>query len=527
MKQYDVIIIGGGLGGLTAGAKLAKDGKKVLLVEQHHQLGGCATTFRRKEYTWDVGLHAMDGLDDDDRKKRIFEELGVSDKVQFITVPDFYRIKNKRLDIVVPSSAREAAKLLIEKFPDEQRGIKKFFKKIKSIQLESNRIPMERWKFLLTLPFFPFLFPTIFFYTFKTVGSFLDQEISSNDLKIILCSNIFFYHDDPYSMSMIYFGIAQSSYFNGGSHYIRGGSQKLSDYLGWIIKKNGGDIKLNNYVLEIITEKNKAVGIKYISKLDKGKTQHTAYSKRIIANNAIPNIPSMLKKGDRKRVLLSKKNKNMIKPCSLISIYIGFKKEPKKLMNKNYCTFFLGDNIRKINHIQNNSRDDFSERSFFFTDYSQIDSGLTPKGKSVGTISTVDYFADWENLTEDEYRKKKDKVAHTLFKRLEEVIPGITDEIECYEVGTPKTIQKYTCNPEGIAYGFAQIPRQSGIFRLSNKSPVKNLYFASAWTNPGGGFTGTIFSGWFCAHEVISSLKPLFCSRCNYLKNDKTKRTDV
>ncbi|MCI5131406.1 MAG: FAD-dependent oxidoreductase, partial [Candidatus Electrothrix sp. EH2] len=161
MKQYDVIIIGGGLGGLTAGAKLAKDGKKVLLVEQHHKLGGCATTFRRKEYTWDVSLHVMDGLDDDDRKKRIFEELGVSDKVQFITVPNFYRIKNKRLDIILPSSARKASKLLIKEFPDEQRGIEKFFKKIKSIQLESNRIPIERWKFLLTLPFFPFLCPTI------------------------------------------------------------------------------------------------------------------------------------------------------------------------------------------------------------------------------------------------------------------------------------------------------------------------------------------------------------------------------
>ncbi|MCI5130009.1 MAG: NAD(P)/FAD-dependent oxidoreductase, partial [Candidatus Electrothrix sp. EH2] len=361
-------------------------------------------------------------------------------------------------------------------------------------------------------------------YTFKTVGSFLDQEISNNDLKIILCSNIFFYHDDPYSMSMIYFGIPQSSYFNGGSHYIHGGSQKLSDSLGWIIKKNGGDIKLNNFVTEIIIEKNKAVGIKYINKLDKGETQHTAYSKRIIANNAIPNIPSMLKKGDRKRVLLKKKNKNMIKPCSLISIYIGLKKEPKELMNKNYSTFLLGDNISKISHIRKNSRDDFSERSFFFIDYSQIDSGLTPKGRSVGTISTVDYFADWERLTEDEYRKKKDEVAHTLFKRLEQLIPGITDEIECYEVGTPKTIQKYTCNPEGIVYGFAQIPRQAGIFRLPNKSPVKNLYFASAWTNPGGGFTGAIFSGWFCAHEVTNSLKPLFFSGSNYLKNLKKRK---
>ena len=84
MKQYDVIIIGGGLGGLTAGAKLAKDGKKVLLIEQHNIPGGCATTFRRKDYIMEAGLHAVDGLDEQDPKRKIFEDLGVFDQVQFI-----------------------------------------------------------------------------------------------------------------------------------------------------------------------------------------------------------------------------------------------------------------------------------------------------------------------------------------------------------------------------------------------------------------------------------------------------------
>jgi all-trans-retinol 13,14-reductase len=63
MKNYDVIIIGGGLGGLTAGAKLAKEGKKVLLIEQHYIPGGCATTFKRKDYIMEVGLHELDGFD--------------------------------------------------------------------------------------------------------------------------------------------------------------------------------------------------------------------------------------------------------------------------------------------------------------------------------------------------------------------------------------------------------------------------------------------------------------------------------
>jgi phytoene dehydrogenase-like protein len=499
MKQYDVIIIGSGLGGLTAGAKIAKDGKKVLLIEQHCLPGGCATTFKRQGYTWDVGLHAMDGLDDEDPKRKIFNELGVFDKVKFITTPEFYRLKNQRLDITIPHSSQNVAKLLIERFPEERQGIEKFFKTIHTIRKESNKIPTSRWKLILLLPFFPFIFPKIFFNTFTTLGAFLDQEISNDDLKIILTGNILFYHDDPYTMSLIFFGIAQSGYFNGGSHYIQGSSQNLSNHLANTIKKNNGKILLNNLVTDIITKGNRAIGIKYIGSHDKKKILFSAYADKIIANTAVPNITSML--SGNNKLLFEKKNSKKTRSCSLISVYIGFKKEIKEL-NKHYCTFFLGENIHKLRDIKKNCKEDFSERSFFFTDYSQIDSNITPDGKTVVTIGTADYLDDWEGLTEKEYKMKKENVAQALFKRIEDFFPGITEEIEYYEVGTPKTIQRYTLNPDGAVYGFAQTPLQAGIFRLFNRSPIKNLYFASAWAYPGGGFTGAILSGWFCAKNI-------------------------
>ncbi|MEN8247557.1 MAG: FAD-dependent oxidoreductase, partial [Bacteroidota bacterium] len=86
--KYDVIVIGGGLGGLTAGAKLAREGKQVLLIEQHSKPGGCATTFRRKDFTMEVGLHEMDGLHPRDMKNKVFADLGISDKVEFLPVPE-------------------------------------------------------------------------------------------------------------------------------------------------------------------------------------------------------------------------------------------------------------------------------------------------------------------------------------------------------------------------------------------------------------------------------------------------------
>jgi len=106
--------------------------------------------------------------------------------------------------------------------------------KYNDIIREINKLPSSRWKTLLLMPLFPLLYPALTFNTFKTLGSFLDEIIEDEELKLILQANLQYYHDDPYTMSLIYFSAAQGSYYKGG-YFIKGGSQKLSDYLATII----------------------------------------------------------------------------------------------------------------------------------------------------------------------------------------------------------------------------------------------------------------------------------------------------
>jgi len=115
----------------------------------------------------------------------------------------------------------------------------------------------------------------------------------------------------------------------------------------------------------------------------------------------------------------------------------------------------------------------------------------------------MDYISDWDTLTKEQYKEKKKLAAQTLIDRLNKHIPGIKDEIEYYEVATPTTIRRYTLNPQGTAYGYAQIPSQAGRKRMKIQSPVPNLFFASAWTEPGHGFTGAILSGNWCAEDIL------------------------
>lgn len=122
----------------------------------------------------------------------------------------------------------------------------------------------------------------------------------------------------------------------------------------------------------------------------------------------------------------------------------------------------------------------------------------------MGAICAIDNLCDRDGLSEEEYRQKKEMVAQMLISMLEKLIPGIRGDIERYELGTAGTIKRYSLNPEGSVYGYARHSTQSGFFRrVPHCSPVRNLYFSSAWSNPGGGFSGVILCGWFCAHEIL------------------------
>ncbi len=524
MKNFDVIVIGGGLGGLTAGAKLAREGKKVLLIEQHTVPGGCATTFKRKGFLVEAGLHEMDGLDPQDPKMEIFRELGVFDHVQFIEVPELYRFTHGRTDIVIPAKSEEAIKVLVRQFPDEEKGIRKYFRTIMAIRSEANRLPVEKWKLRLQMPLFPLLYPHLsvatnktsallfplfpllhpdmLFGEYSTIGGFVERIIRDEELKMILLANFGYYHDDPYSLSLIYYSMAQASYYSGGGHFIKGGSQELSNYLAGYIKSHGGTIMLGTLVTKILTAEGKAMGVLCRKTRGHQGDEQKLFADTIVANAAIPNVEAMLP--EKERALLQKKTAGFKPSCCVLNLYLGFKREVSALGNRAYVTFVYNEQERTLKDIVATLHGDFTQRGFTFVDYSQIDSGLSPKGKSFGSLCTIDYLSDWEGLDEEAYRAKKELVAQTFIKKLEKLIPGISEEIEYYELGTAKTVQRYTLNPGGSIYGYAQLPEQSGILhRPSNSSPVKNLYFASAWANPGGGFTGAILSGWFCAREIL------------------------
>ncbi|MBE0654717.1 MAG: NAD(P)/FAD-dependent oxidoreductase [Bacteroidales bacterium] len=477
--QYDVLIVGAGLGGLTAGAKLAREGKRVLVLEQHDRPGGCATTFIRKDFIMEVGLHEMDGLHRADPKTRIFNELGITERVEFLEVPEFYRFVNDRLDIVVPHDPEAAKSILKKHFPGEEEGIEKYFHTVLNARKVLKEMPQAED---------------------KSLGGFLDEIIGDEDLKLVLLGNLGYFHDDPYSLSWIYYINAQGAYYGGGrANFIKGGSQELSNALMNIIEENGGEVKLNSLVTAIDYEGKIPSGVTYRDSLRKDPCKCREKAREIIINSSVPGLAAELLPETERSALLEEIENN--RPgASLLTVYYGFEKSLKEVGSRNYSTFVFDGSVKSQKDILANNHSDFSTRSFTFVDYSQVDSALAPEGKSVGAVCCVDYPEDWEQLSREEYRMKKALVADIFTSRLDKLIPGFRDAVEHVEVGTSLSVRRYTLNPGGAVYGFAQNPGKSISYLSALPS---NMHIASAWGKFGGGFSGAILCGYMTALDVL------------------------
>ena len=508
MKTYNSIIIGSGLGGLTAGALLALWGKKVLVLEQHYIAGGCATAFKRKDFLMEVGLHEIDGLHDQDFKRPIMELLGLFKGVEFLKIPELYHIRKGDFSYVL-SEGKQAKEQLKRDFPKEEKNINDFFITIEKLYKEMHQMPRSKWLRRLIHPLMPLLYPAIASTSRITAGEWLDKHFKDERLKTILTANMCYYADDPFNLSLMYFLVAQGSYLNGGGHFVKGGSQNLSNYLVHFIEQHGGQVLTGKYAKEILIENNRAIGVAYQDTFNRTIPIVKVYADTVIANAAQPNVVQMLPESQCR--VLQKRIGKLRPACSLLSVYLGFNIDLRELGVTHYSNVILNKALKSLKDMKDDAHSPWIERSFTFVNYGVIDSQLCPKGKSLGVICTTDYLADWEGLDDKDYQIQKEVVARTLLKRLEKEYPTILNYLEYYEVATPKTIHRYTLNPAGTAYGYVQSIGQTGLLREKvTASPIRNLYFSSAWAPSGGGYSGAIYSGFFTAKAMNKAVK--WCS---------------
>ena len=503
-SNYDAIIIGSGLGGLSCAAYLAKNGKKVLVLEKHNIPGGYATSFRRGAYTFDAGLHMIDGVGKGQNMAKFFELCGVADSIDFLKIKYLMRTVFPEHDIRFPSGNLEGVLSVLEEiFPDEKEGIRSLFKEMVKVYDDIMRFFASTAPMWQQLPVFPFRYKSLFPVMKKTIKQLLDKHLTDGNLKALLFANYGFFGLPPSKLSV--FGLCGNvDFWMKGAYYPKGGNQVVPNAFVNLIRQNNGHILFGSEVASIIIKNNKALGVV----TEKGEKY---FGEDIISNaNAVETFHNLIEEENLPAKFATKIDK-MEPSLSGFSVFLGldetFKETLKNTEDYEIVVSETYDQDQDFEWILNGN---VEKASFFITLNSNVDESLVKGNKFVMSVSQLSPYSYWKKLedtynagTKEEYNKEKDRLASILIKRVEKVIPGLSNHIEVVEIVTPLTLKRYTGNFNGAILGWANTVKQfSPMDRIAN-IPIKNLYLSSAWTFPGEGQAVTVACGCRLGRQLV------------------------
>ncbi|MCB1333801.1 MAG: NAD(P)/FAD-dependent oxidoreductase [Roseivivax sp.] len=513
--QWDVIVIGGGLGGLTAGAMCARAGFRVLLLERNQTVGGAATSFTLNSRAFEASLREMlDPATTLDPNNCVFNALDLFSKVDLVPIPQLYRVcaPHLDLDVTLPHGSEELLGALSALFPEDREAIGAFLRHIQRSR-EAVGILAERhngawWQgSALTLPL-------DFFALYRdfgaTLSSVMDRFFGDNErLKIALAANLGHFTDDPDRFWWMTYAMLQGGYMENGGCYVRGGSAQLSHAMADIIVANGGHVRTNATVERILVSSNgQAFGVA----LAGGEAFHGT----MLFGNAAPHaLADMLPEGPAEAVRATTARHAL--SISLFEMHLGLNRPAADLGVRSYSTILIPDWM--------NSLSDFTQASAILgdmpgtrmppvivTDYGQIDSGLEHEGIAPMGVSGIDRLENWEGLDEATYHARKAAWQGALLDLLERQWPGMTEAIDIAETSTARTVASKLGTPGGAVYGYAPTPpRQalSGRVQIRASTAVPGLWLASAFSGFGG-YAGALASG---ANAALSAVRATMVDR--------------
>lgn len=492
--DYDAVVIGSGLGGLTFAGYMAKAGFRVLVLEHHDVPGGYATTFTRDggRFTFDVSLHQI-ALTEVTR--RIFHDLEVFERVKFVKCPELFRQIVAGRDITCPAGDPKAfARMLTELFPQEQEGIEAFIAEMVVLNEEVERFLQGGKLTPARKMSFPIMFPRMWASRKKSLADYLNEHLTNPELKSVLSAFCSYYGLPPDKLSGFYYLNATGGFLRYGGSYPYGGSQVLSNALVDFIERNGGEVRFQTRVDEVLVKNGKAVGVK------------TANSETVGAGAVVANCSAISlfnKMVDRQNVPddYLKEVESFQPSISSFEVWMGLERDITDKVQQPHIFVSAEPNPEKA--FESARRSDAENVNFGVCVYNNIYKDYSPPGTTALNITTLCGYEPWKPFETDyrrgkkqAYHAKKKEMADALIRRLEQtLIPGLSAMIQVRDAATPLTNIRYTFNTAGAIYGFEQSIDNSFMYRISNRTPIKGLYLASAWGEPGGGYSGVMVSG--------------------------------
>jgi len=495
MAGKRAVVIGAGLGGLSAAAYLAKNGFRVDLFERHNTPGGYATSFVRNGYEFEASLHELSGIGPVHNRgpcHRLLAGCDVAHRVEFLPVNNFYTSLFPRFKATVPLGWEAAEEAYCKQFPKERKGIRRLMTFMHSA-FDEMKILMRKMG-PLDIVTLPVRASHVIRSAGLTTSQAIDREISDPGLKAFFCNVWGYYGLPPSLLSFSLFLSGNASYFEYGPYHVKGTSQALSNAFVAAIEDNGGTVHLRNGIRKITVSGNRVSGVTtdggdscpadYI--VSNANPIHCCYE--LIGRENVP--PGYLKSLARGHIGISTFNVYMGLDCPAENLGLT---EHELFINDDYD---LDEHYRTMFRIE-------KQKYWVLTNYNASDPEFSPPGTSVVVITALQDYGSWSRVPPERYADTKNRMAEVMIDAADKVAPGLKDHIAVLEIATPITNMRYSNNPGGSIIGFDFDVTASPIFRLGNRGPLGGLYFANAWVRIGGGYEPCITSGYLASIEVM------------------------
>lgn len=446
-KDYDIVIIGSGLAGMTAANILGRNGHKVLLLESHNKLGGFATWFFRNDrnHVFDISLHGFPvGMIKTCRKywnKEIADSIVQLKDVRFV---------NPQFTVQTDFTKEHYTQVMVEKFGVAKETVDAFFTFLGNMNFYDNS---QMTNGELFEKFFP----------------------GRNDITRFLMEPITYANGSTLEDPAITYGIVFSNFMSKGVYTFKGGTDYLIGKMKDELLKNNVDIKLQAKVEKITVENNKTTGVIVNGKHIKAKS--------VLSNGNIKSTILNLTGEEHFPKEYIKKTKAIRLNSSSCQVYMGLKEGAtipyigELVFTSSYPTY---DPARLL---------DLKVSSRTFSVYYPVDTRPQVENARVAIVSSTNcHYDDWKNLTPEQYEAEKTFMIEETIKGLEAFIPDIRDKLEIVEAATPLTVERYTLHPKGTSFG----TKFEGLdVSMNLHKTLPGLFHA--------GSVGIIMSGWLGA----------------------------